>query len=973
MAGTDITEDPTAGLDQATVPVPGAQGRVYVKATDDPTELGSVDAGELQNAIAKGYRVVSPEEVDQIQQRRSLTSNWAGKAEAAAEGLFRGVSGGLSDVLISKIASPEELERIRLRGETGYSQAGEAAGLVGGIVGGSTALKGAGAITKGLAATPVGLVTRGAAAAGRGVEGLVAGTSAGTGRQILAKAAGIGAEGALDAAAMTVTQNAGEAALGNEELTTERLLAGVGENAILGLGVGAGLGGLIGSGSAALQGARRLSTKGHLVPDVAKALDDGSSKAMTDLWAKMSAPVSGVEESTLRKAARENWGADFLQKDEMADAFASRNADRLDKVLGLKSMTKDAAAGSLKAQNVARIVKRGEDTIDAAMQQADDFRRATQDVLADTKVAAKELGQAQRELAKLKRAKTPDADEIARLTDEVDNLQSARRVAGEVEERFGAGNARAIRRAAKASDSRIRKALESGDEAEMYVAMENAKRDFDGVAKKSRKAIERGAFDVEARQQLENTLQYSRGEADKLRNFLESTDVWGQAGANQQRRNAALTNVINTGRDFEARTIRRFSEAEAGTYGAAKIRKGDPDKLKRYFKNLDPESFEHGQTLRHLDSEEELLSAMLEGGEVPAARIAEAEDALKAVREMRADMKLAEKKAGNIRAVERMIEDETKSLMGDPALAGALAGGPIGAAIGAGVNMLARPGTMLKKLATVNAMAKKVATVDNTITRTVRKHIRQLQKQKPRSPTDLTPEPPRRNMASRAVASSAAITTFGRTAEERKKKLREKLDRVQQVAAMDPLSRAQMATNALVRNIGDAAPATATIAVRKHMLAVDFLQSKLPPMPQPNPMQPHLNKMILGNADVERLARYVTAIENPLSVLDDWQRGTLTPEAMEAIKSVYPLLYQDIREKVAQELSGTTKPIPYNEQIQLQLLLDVRDQEAISFMQRQSVRFKAEAEKRSGPRPSRSPPDTAQFALTQTEKITQNL
>lgn len=977
MPGTDITQDPNAAAAQSAVAVDGSPDRVYVKASDDPTELGSVDAGSLQQAIAKGYRVVGADEVARIKERRALTATIPQKAEAVAEGLFRGVSGGLSDALIARIAAdPDELRKIQLRAETPWAVGGQVAGTVGGIWGGSAALKGAGAVTKGLAATPVGLATRGAAALGRGAEGLVAGTSAGAGRQLLAKGAGLAVEGAADAALATVGQNISEASLGNEELTTERLLAGVQDNALLGAGLGGALGTVLGSGRFLAQTGRKgldyaKRTKGHLLPEAAKALDDANPQKFTDYMAKASAKASGQDEATLRKAFGENWGADYLRKDEIFDDLASRNAANLDKVLGVKSMTKDAAAGSLKAQNVERLVKRGAPTRAAAEMAADDFLRATDQTLATVRTASKELRSAEAALKSAMKKKL-GADEIARLRDDVANLRRAKDDALKVEEQFGRNNITELRRATGTAQEALQKAAASGDEAEYYAAFENAKRDFDRIAKRAKSAKLLGSGDTLTKRQAEATLEYAQGEADRLRGFLENVDVWGGAGRNQARRNAALTRVINTGGDYDARFVRRYREAEAGTYGVEKIRKGDPDKLRNYFRRLEPDSFEHQQTLRHLDNEEELLTALIEGGEVPASRLKDAQDALTAVRAIRNDMGVAAEKASRINAIDRMIEDESKSLLGDPAIAGALAGGPIGAALGVGVNVLAKPGSTLKKIATMQAMAQKVKQVDDRIGKTIRRHLRQLSEPVKRKATDLVPTRPLRNMAKRAKTTSIALATYGKTAKERREKMREKVEQINVVAQMDPIERARVMTSVMTRGIGDQAPTVSNLAFRKHVAAVEFMRSKLPPMPKPNPLQPHLNKMMLGNADVERLARYITAIEQPLSVLDDWQRGTLTPESMEAIKAVYPLLYQDIRTKVAMELSGTTRPIPYNEQVQLQLLLDMKDMDAIGFMQRQAVRFQQEAQEQRQP-PAGPPPETAQFARTHTERIAQNL
>jgi hypothetical protein len=87
-------------------------------------------------------------------------------------------------------------------------------------------------------------------------------------------------------------------------------------------------------------------------------------------------------------------------------------------------------------------------------------------------------------------------------------------------------------------------------------------------------------------------------------------------------------------------------------------------------------------------------------------------------------------------------------------------------------------------------------------------------------------------------------------------------------------------------------------------LAKNFLESKLPPprtddlgLPQP-PTQPQLAKW----------SRYYAAVNDPLSVFKDMGEGYVSPEGLEALKTVYPALYAAMQEQVRGTLQQDPKP-----------------------------------------------------------------
>jgi hypothetical protein len=58
-------------------------------------------------------------------------------------------------------------------------------------------------------------------------------------------------------------------------------------------------------------------------------------------------------------------------------------------------------------------------------------------------------------------------------------------------------------------------------------------------------------------------------------------------------------------------------------------------------------------------------------------------------------------------------------------------------------------------------------------------------------------------------------------------------------------------------------------------------------------------------------------------VLDAALSGRLTPDHVEAVKTVYPKLYEQMRTSIFEGLTEAKSPLPYGRRIQLGILLDL--------------------------------------------------
>lgn len=255
-----------AGVDQRDAPGPET-----VPLINAYGQLEHVPASKLAEAKEQGYRPESDEEFE----KRYSEKEYGGVGNellAGGLGAARSLSFGLSDVGLTKFGvAPSKLLHGLKEENPASSLTGEVAGAVvpllvgdaGGLVGG--AAEGAGAAVEGVSVL--------GHAAEHGVSHLLAGLGEegmkGLARDVAAKMAGGAVEGAFYGAGHEIS----ESALGDTELTAERLLAGAGTGALLG-GAVQGLIGLTGGGIGMMKKAVEEKLGGTLGDQAQKLADD---------------------------------------------------------------------------------------------------------------------------------------------------------------------------------------------------------------------------------------------------------------------------------------------------------------------------------------------------------------------------------------------------------------------------------------------------------------------------------------------------------------------------------------------------------------------------------------------------------------------------------------------------------------------------------------------------------------------------
>lgn len=121
------------------------------------------------------------------------------------------------------------------------------------------------------------------------------------------------------------------------------------------------------------------------------------------------------------------------------------------------------------------------------------------------------------------------------------------------------------------------------------------------------------------------------------------------------------------------------------------------------------------------------------------------------------------------------------------------------------------------------------------------------------------------------------------------------------------------------------APNTTTAAVGSLARARQYLLDNAPTDPlDGDPLQPHLKPSNANPVELQKYARKWAAVDDPLGTIErGLATGQLTREEVEAIRTVYPVTWEDIRQKVFDQLAESKDRLPYEKRIRLGILFDL--------------------------------------------------
>lgn len=384
---------------------------------------------------------------------------------------------------------------------------------------------------------------------------------------------------------------------------------------------------------------------------------------------------------------------------------------------------------------------------------------------------------------------------------------------------------------------------------------------------------------------------------------LEDAGMWGaEAAALQRETNAAWHPLISAQQPFESRFM-----SEAGlSNGFDRLTEADSARVNGYIQGLGTAASDTAESVftRRYGAMEALTEAALARHGLSASERASAlelRDSLRALR--RAHSEISDDAT-------RLRQWQEINGHGGNAVIGGISGGLALAGAGATANgdgsigvplmaasMLANPGRAIQVLQTLRRMSRQA---DSRIISSVRGFLGRGTRRASEWGSMAA------GTTTRAVRRGAAA--YG-----------------ERVAELDR----QAEPRALTRNVADAtanlshaAPGVQSAATRTAVAATSYLQSH----------RPH-GRALAGDLRAEavppseeqmnRFLRIARAVDDPGTVLDDLRARRLTPEAVDAIRSVYPALYRQIVTTVMRELASDDARPSYQDRLQLGILLGI--------------------------------------------------
>lgn len=174
---------------------------------------------------------------------------------------------------------------------------------------------------------------------------------------------------------------------------------------------------------------------------------------------------------------------------------------------------------------------------------------------------------------------------------------------------------------------------------------------------------------------------------------------------------------------------------------------------------------------------------------------------------------------------------------------------------------------------------------------------------------------------------------------------------------------------------GDVAPGANMELMATAQRAVAFLHDKAP-KPPTSPLDiPALRRPWMPNdASVSRFERYAAAVDDPYSVTEAMAGGHVTREAVEALKAVYPELYEETKQTILERLATHDSSLGYSQRIQLGLMLGVPTDESmqperIAALQASFAVPEPETQGTRIGKPSGGASKVAQATMTDTERL----
>jgi hypothetical protein len=451
----------------------------------------------------------------------------------------------------------------------------------------------------------------------------------------------------------------------------------------------------------------------------------------------------------------------------------------------------------------------------------------------------------------------------------------------------------AARKEFEAQMGRLGKALETGDSLKLFKAADDAKRFLGREAQFGRRAT--GL--PEAAKAFDALYQGDSG----LMRVLEDP-AWGKAAAAQKAVNAATAEHIGTSSKFQ----RGFTEEYGATAGRPNYQ-ANSEKVSSFLGRLTKSANDgDAQAVR------DMISTRRSFLDATASNYDHGPAAVKAIAAERAALDSMEKTFGAA-TKETSLINQVKRLQAEEQA------NKIGGMVGLVTDTLSKPVTTLHRMAQIQQHTQGVLDKIGIGTKKLAGAA---------APAEAAAAAPAKSgpgffsklfertgsAVEQGTVAGAAVTRvdFDR--------------RAKAMAALqsNPAALSSKVAAALGPFANDAPKATAA-ATQTAMAGLAFLASKMPPTRRDEfTLQPQLQPTTrASDSEIAQHTRFQEALDRPTMVLDLARKGALTPDHVEAVKAVYPKLYENMRTQLFTELVDSKSELPYGRRIQLGILLDL--------------------------------------------------
>ena len=844
----------TEGLAAGTHLPPAGQGVLF----NPDGGLVFVPGEDVSENVARyGYKVPSPDDLRKAGRDFTYGTDTA-QLQAGLAGAARGGTFGVSDYLAVKtgLTSPEHLSALKEY----YPDTSLATELMGGVA------------TAFVPASPVGMLVKGAklaeaTAVGKAAAMLPKSQAASAIANLAVETGGKALGGAIEGMAFGLGQSVSESALGDPDLTAEKVMANVGYGGLLGGGLGAAfhVGGL--GVKKAFEQSKKAYAKAYeslVGKSVLKEVGGPTPSVFDQVGAEagdVAETIGGIADEAA--TTKEVFEPGYLSRKAAKAASITSGKPEQEILANLQAQMDPTKIVLTTAQKDA-LVTEFTTSVDDIYKNLDKLTR---------KVSGKYRPQETAALLKDAELYEP----LRQLQSLQDDLTSAVKLIESKPSEYSANK--------KAKFANILKEMESKP-IESYKNANEVFRDLDKrkaqlqKMQKFKKRLESMANEVE----VDTITDIISPMVDKVKSGLESGTAWGEAGARQAAFNNKISEFIASKEGLE-----QFLMRESKVGKGRPIMEIDPAKANTFFNQINDNraKFRNRAVMNFLKAGREVIDEIEKtSGNVPGQKLDIA--GVKNFVEKTSEQAL---KAKDVVSSTFGGHGYFRDLM-DAAKSGGLAG--MAAQIG---TAFTNPENIIKGLSTIESLSRKTSKAVETTSKFIFEKVR----------------PPTRG---------AGVIIEKMTNAERLEKYQKTVERLKNLTDVPDAMLDQI--DAATKDTFEYAPKITQGLQLAAVRATSFLASKVPQPPDKGildqPYQP-------SQAQIITFMRYADAVENPLVALKQLEANAVNSETLETLKTVYPSLYGDMKQSIigslADKMAEGKVDLPYQRRAVLSRFLEM--------------------------------------------------